>query len=221
MGLLFLGADAETENIFQNTLDNLYMKFFEVCQTHHNDPLINIKDLSTTCLDTLQVLKELSNYQSVDVQEKVFIESEYNTWCLLHTLYSDRLQTQTDYELPQYFGYSEKLCALNLFLRDSLLRESQLVIDWLEAACVIRDDGILHFQHITSGWENTLHQLKSKETTVFKSSREIVTTLDPDAQHYQKLPLHDLDMDDEKRLCQRVFQEIRCGRLSEAQEVID
>lgn len=195
------------------------MKFFEIWQTHHTDLLVNIKELLTTCLDTLSVFKDLSDYQVMDMQEKHFIESEYNTWCLIHILYSDRLQSQTDYEVPQYFGFSEKLCALNLFLRDSLVRESQLVIDWLEAACAIRDNDILHFQHCTSGWENTLHQLKSKETTVFKSTKEIVTRLDPDVQNYQKLPLHDLDMDDEKRLCQRVFQEIRCGRLSEAQQV--
>lgn len=204
----------------KSTLDNLCIQFFEIWQTHHTDLLENIKQAATSCMDALSVLKELVKCGVLDNRERQWLEIEYNTWCLIHILYTDRLHTQPDNEIPQYFGYSEKLCAFNLFKRDNLVRESQLVIDWLEAACAIRDEEILHFQHITVGWENTLHELKSKETIAFKSTRPIVTRLDPDAPHYQQLPLHDLDMEDEKRLCQRLFQEIRCGNLSKAQQVI-
>lgn len=194
------------------------MQFFEIWQMHRNDLLDSIKELATTCLDTLSYLKQSFEYQQVDVKDKTFIENEYSTWCLLHSIYMDRLHAETNCELPQYFGLSEKLCALSLFKRDSLVRESQLVIDWLEAACALREDD--NFQHVTAGWENTLHELKSKETLAFKSTDKIVSKLDPDAPHYQQMPLHDLDMDDEKRLCQRVFRKIRCGQLSEAQQVL-
>lgn len=119
----------------------------------------------------------------------------------------------------QYFGRSEKLCVENLFKRDSLIRESQLVIDWLESCSADRDDEVLHFSDSTLGWENTLHQLQSADTIAFSSSRQIVSEMDPDAPHHQKKPLHDLDMEDDKRLCRKVFHEIRCGKLEEAQKV--
>jgi len=35
-----------------------------------------------------------------------------------------------DIEMIQYFGKSEKSCVENLFKRDNLIRECQLVIDW-------------------------------------------------------------------------------------------
>lgn len=122
-------------------------------------------------------------------------------------------------ELQQYYGRSEKLCVENLFKRDSLVRESQLIIDWLESCAADKDDEILHFSDSTLGWENTLHQLQSAETIAFSSSRQIVSEMDPDAPHRQKKMLHDLDMDDEKRLGKKVFNEIRCGKLEEAQKV--
>lgn len=204
------------DDVKPNVVSNLYMEFFEVWQTHHNDLLENVKQVASCCFDSLSILKQVSEGSA---NEKLALENEYNTWCLLNILYTDRLHTQLEDEVPQYFGLSEKLCASNLFKRDNLVRESQLVIDWLEAASVLREDDILQFRQDTVGWENTLHELKSKDTIAFASTRPIVDRLDPDAPNYQRLPLHDLDMEDDKHLCQRVFQEIRCGKLSEAQKV--
>lgn len=119
----------------------------------------------------------------------------------------------------QYFGRSEKICAENLFKRDNLVRESQLIVDWLESCAADRDDEVLTFSDSTLGWENTLHQLESADNIAFRSTRQIVTEMDPDAPHRQKRPLHDLDMEDDKRLARRVFNEIRCGKLEEAQKV--
>lgn len=107
----------------------------------------------------------------------------------------------------------------NLFKRDNLIRESQLIIDWLESCAADRDDEVLHFSDNTLGWENTLHQLQSADTIAFASSRQIVTEMDPDAPYHQKKPLHDLDREDEKRLGRKIFNEIRCGKLEEAQKV--
>lgn len=44
-------------------------------------------------------------------------------------------------------------------------------------------------------------------------------SIDPDAPHYQRKPLHDLDSEDDKRLAKCIFKEIRCGKLEEAQKV--
>lgn len=129
----------------------------------------------------------------------------------LHSSFSD---------VVPYFGRSEKNCVESLFKRDSLVRESQLVIDWLESCAADRDDEVLNFSDSTLGWENTLHQLESAETIAFGSTRQIVTEMDPDAPHHQKKSLHDLDMEDEKRLGRRIFNQIRCGKLEEAQKVI-
>lgn len=122
-------------------------------------------------------------------------------------------------DTPQYYGRSEKSCVENLFKRDSLVRESQLIIDWLESCAADKDDEVLTFSDSSLGWENTLHQLESSENIAFRSTRPIVNQMDPDAPHRQKKSLHDLDMEDEKRLSRKVFNEIRCGKLEEAQKV--
>lgn len=217
------GAVIQTAAPWQTTLDSLYMEFFEVLQSHSggHDILDILANLSRCCADALKVVQGMKEKVVVsEIEEEKWLENERNTWRLLYILYQDRLlsaQNGMDDEMQQYFGRSEKLCVQNLFKRDNLIRESQLVIDWLEANAASKFEQEAHFNDNTVGWENTLHQLQSKDTIAFGSSRKIVTEMDPDAVHHQKLPLHDLDMDDEKRLLQRIFREIRCGNLEEAQ----
>lgn len=217
------GSVIRTVEPWKNAVDNLYVEFLEILQSHVNehDVLQVISDLAQCCSDTVKVVDELKSKVAVSLtEEDNWLEIERNTWRLIYILYQDRLASQSTVEdIAQYFGSSEKLCILNLFKRESLIRESQLVIDWLEYSAAEKEDQILHFSDRTVGWENTLHQLESKETIVFASLREIVKKLDPDAPHYQALPLHDLDVADEKALSQKVFREIRCGKLSEAQKV--
>lgn len=73
--------------------------------------------------------------------------------------------------------------------------QSQLVVDWLEqnAADVANGFGLEQYTDKTIAWENTLHELQSKKPIPYKSSREIVTALDPDAPRRENRPLHDLD----------------------------
>lgn len=56
---------------------------------------------------------------------------------------------------------------------------------------------------------------------MFGGRREIVKSLDPDAPHREKLPLHDLDMDDQKRLTRQIFGAIRQGKIDEAQSLCE
>lgn len=195
------GSVIRTVEPWKNALDNLYVEFLEILQSHVNehDVLQVISDLAQCCSDTVKVVDELKSKVAITLtEEDSWLEIERNTWRLIYILYQDRLASQNNMEdIAQYFGSSEKLCILNLFKRESLIRESQLVIDWLEYSAAEKDDQILHFSDRTVGWENTLHQLESKETIVFASLREIVKKLDPDAPHYQALPLHDLDVADE------------------------
>ncbi|XP_025833875.1 nuclear pore complex protein Nup107-like [Agrilus planipennis] len=132
----------------------------------------------------------------------------------------DRLLTRSENMKDECNTASEKICVLNLFKHDSLLRECQLVIDWLEVNASEMEEAVYHFTDNNSvGWENTLHQLESPETIVFESSRKIINRLDPDAPHYQKLPLHDIDQSDEDTLCRKMYSLIRCGKLEEAQKL--
>ena len=56
---------------------------------------------------------------------------------------------------------------------------------------------------------------------MFGGRREIVKSLDPDAPHREKLPLHDLDMEDQKRLTRQIFSAIRQGKIDEAQSLCE
>lgn len=54
---------------------------------------------------------------------------------------------------------------------------------------------------------------------MFGGNREIVKSLDPDAPIREKRPLHDLDMEDQKRLTKQIFMAIRQGKIDEAQSL--
>lgn len=56
---------------------------------------------------------------------------------------------------------------------------------------------------------------------MFGGHRELVKSLDPDAPHRENLPLHDLDMDDQKRLVKHIFKCIRQGKIDEAQSLCE
>ena len=73
--------------------------------------------------------------------------------------------------------------------------QSQLVVDWLEqnASDLADGYGLEQYTDKTIAWENTLHELQSKKPIPYKSSRELITQLDPDAPHREKKALHDLD----------------------------
>lgn len=56
---------------------------------------------------------------------------------------------------------------------------------------------------------------------MFGGHREIVKNLDMDAPHREKLPLHDLDHEDQKRLTRHIFNAIRQGKIEEAQSLCE
>lgn len=56
---------------------------------------------------------------------------------------------------------------------------------------------------------------------MFGGHREIVKSLDPDAPHREKRSLHDLDMEDQKRLIRHIFSAIRQGKFDEAQSLCE
>lgn len=216
---------------WKSALDSLYMEFFEIYQSHTGDILEIVGELARCCSDALKVVQSLKSTVSVDeIEEEIWLENERNTWRLVYILFNDRFLSQTtmmEEDLytndaqsdSHYMGRSEKKCMQSLFKRENLIRESQLIIDWLESNAADREQQVLHYNDNTVGWENTLHQLQSADTIAFSSTRRIVDQMDPDAPYCQQRNIHDLDLEDEKRLNKRLFGEIRCGRLDEAQKV--
>ncbi|KAJ8970967.1 hypothetical protein NQ317_012644 [Molorchus minor] len=187
---------------WKSAIDRLYTQFFEILQSHSGgyDILDIVSDLSRCCSDSLKVIQQMKSTVSC-VKEESWLRNEAITWRLIFILYQDRLLSQNlmDEGITQYCGQSEEMCIQNLFKRDNLIRESQLIIDWLEYNAMDTDYKVLHFSDNTVSWENTLHQLQSADTIAFGSSRQIVTEMDPDAPHVQHKPLHDLDVEDEKK----------------------
>uniref|UniRef100_A0A8C9P7U5 Nuclear pore complex protein n=1 Tax=Spermophilus dauricus TaxID=99837 RepID=A0A8C9P7U5_SPEDA len=154
------------------------------------------------------------------------LQQEMVTWRLLASLYRDRIQSSLEDEnmfAIAAINASEKTVVEALFQRDSLVRQSQLVVDWLES---IAKDEIgdfsdnIEFYAKSVYWENTLHTLKQRQLASYMGSvRPLVTELDPDAPIRQKMPLDDLDREDEVRLLKYLFTLIRAGMTEEAQRL--
>lgn len=147
--------------------------------------------------------------------EEISLENERNIWRLLYCLYENRLNS-SDYdsqmEVEDNTNISEKEVIGTLYKSSKLIREYQLIIDWLEKNALDKADrlpSIENFTDRTIAWENTLHQLQNKKSGItFPSSRPIVTSMDPDAPIREGKPLHDLDREDDARLEKRMLIEV-------------
>ncbi|KTG04528.1 hypothetical protein cypCar_00008748 [Cyprinus carpio] len=134
----------------------------------------------------------------------------------------------TAYELMVVFSLempteSEKAVMEQFFQKGNVVRQSQLVVDWLES--IAKDeigdfsDNIEYYAKSVY-WENTLHTLKLRRNQSSGGfSRPLVTELDPDAPIRQKRPLADLDREDDTRLLKNLFNLIRAGMTDEAQRL--
>lgn len=149
-------------------------------------------------------------------EEEINLENERNTWRLVYCLYQNRLSAYPDFQLKMEAdmnqNVSEKDVIAALLRNESVIREYQLIIDWLEKNAVDQVETLPKIEHFTDktiGWENTLHQLHNRQDAMmFGSSRPLVTSLDPDAPIREGKPLHDLDREDDSRLEKRMFFEV-------------
>ncbi|EEB10806.1 Nuclear pore complex protein Nup107, putative [Pediculus humanus corporis] len=226
----------QNQNTAKAAKDRLFFDFLEIWQTHGSirEVFESILDFVQCCSHTVTSIKNVWNQNLTKpgfFDEKILteIESERNTWRLIYALYQNRLallmqqeeENEEEDEENDYFlqSVSEKEIMLSLYKNDRVIRESQLVVDWLEqnASDLADGYGLEQYTDKTIAWENTLHELQSKKPIPYKSSRELITQLDPDAPHREKKALHDLDKEDDDRLIQEVYQEIRRGHLDAAQ----
>ncbi|XP_055686317.1 nuclear pore complex protein Nup107 [Lutzomyia longipalpis] len=237
IGRIFDGLDGEkAESVAGSTRmrsEQLYTQFLEVLHGRTNDAELfeTIQDLIQTCTDTLDEMQTQSRrvYDRSGVSEDIQgLQMERNVWRLIYSLYRDRVIVQKEAmdcdDIP--LGGSEKTIVEHLYASNSNLREYQLIVDWLEL-CSLEQTSVKvgHFTDHTVAWENTLHQLQNANqntnSTAFRSTRETVESLDPDAPVRERKPLHDFDVEDQQRLMRDVFLKIRQGRIEEAQSLCE
>ncbi|XP_071089771.1 nuclear pore complex protein Nup107-like [Haliotis cracherodii] len=217
---------------------------FEQCMKHNsgqNSVLDLLLDYENVCSDQVIILRKLAirATKQQDRFQRTFdtfelLDKEKMTWQLVRSLYRDRLdwgvtgsEDEEDMMVdkpPPVSSPSEQNIMKTLFEKDSTVRQSQLVVDWLENCAEdslsMLADNVKFFSDQAVAWENTLHQLQNKARGVpTTSDRDLVDQLDPDAPIRQSKILDDLDKEDETRLLQHLFACIRAGQLDKAQEV--
>ncbi|KOC68273.1 Nuclear pore complex protein Nup107 [Habropoda laboriosa] len=215
----------------------LYYDFLHSIQINFSETQVfdTIADFIQNCTDTLDIMRGMqSKVETNEIsEEEISLENERNTWRLIYCLYQNRINSlnfptpmEDDSEESNTY-ISEKVVIDNLFKTESYIREYQLMIDWLEKNALDQADKYPtteHFTDKTLAWENTVRQIlthKDKEQIPFRSSRPLVSSLDPDAPIRENKPLHDLDREDDARLEKRMFIEVRCGRLQKAQALAE
>ncbi|KAL3223958.1 hypothetical protein MRX96_027030 [Rhipicephalus microplus] len=221
----------------------IYSDFMEAFQAHRSsqDVLTLIEKYATLCDSYLGKVRKVTERMVSRKGEQVWMEAmacqtllteERNTWKLTGALLRDRLKAD---EIMEEGGddtmfvdgtreASDREVVDALMARDSFARQAQLVVDWLESCAAHQrgmgndDDRLEYFADGGCAWENTLHHVQSR-ASVGNAPSSYVTELDPDAPSRQRLPIHDLDRDDEYRLFRSVFFHLRAGQLQRAQEL--
>eukprot|EP00108_Taenia_solium_P011908 TsM_000190200 transcript=TsM_000190200 gene=TsM_000190200 len=151
---------------------------------------------------------------------------ERSIWRLMHALYSDRL-CHTDSPLNReslkvLHYHSEKDIVNNLYDTDDDLRETQVIVDWLEGKvreeivevaekheCLFNENAV---------WENTRYLLETWNASELKS-KHLVTQLFPDTALVSGDNLVQKDISDEHRYLHYLFLCVRGGDLQRAQRL--
>lgn len=208
---------------------SLFPEFLESLLKHSSSAVFDLlEDYQTLCQDKVDVLQCLvlrAGQNSKTAGVRWLLLQEHCTWRLISSLYRDRVQVpqeddmMTDMVVP---SESEKVVVEQLFQQNAVIRQSQLVVDWLES--IAKDqmgdfsDNIEYYAKNVC-WENTLHALKMRRKSGPSLTIPLVTELDPDAQLRQQRPLADLDREDDARLLKNLFTLIRAGMTEEAQRL--
>uniref|UniRef100_A0A671QW27 Nuclear pore complex protein n=1 Tax=Sinocyclocheilus anshuiensis TaxID=1608454 RepID=A0A671QW27_9TELE len=213
---------------------SLFPEFLQSYLRHASTAVFDLlEDYEALCQDKVSMLQKMvlrsapgQQKSSKTVSITWLLQQEMVTWRLITSLYRDRVQTVLEEDIMMDITVSacnEKAVMEQFFQKDSMVRQSQLVVDWLES--IAKDeigdfsDNIEYYAKSVY-WENTLHTLKLRRNQSSSGfSRPLVTELDPDAPIRQKRPLADLDREDDSRLLKNLFNLIRAGMTDEAQRL--
>ncbi|XP_025930647.1 nuclear pore complex protein Nup107 isoform X3 [Apteryx rowi] len=181
---------------------SMYSDFLHSFLKHTSTTIFELVDeYESICNNQVNILGKIV-YRATPGQQKFsktasvlwLLKQEMVTWRLLSSLYRDRIQSALEDETAceiTVLNASEKTTVGNLFQKDSLVRQSQ-------------------GEHITYPKAETVKYIHWK----FSGSGNRV-----DAPIRQKLPLDDLDREDDGRLLKYLFTLIRAGMTDEAQRL--
>uniref|UniRef100_A0A672RHJ1 Nuclear pore complex protein n=1 Tax=Sinocyclocheilus grahami TaxID=75366 RepID=A0A672RHJ1_SINGR len=212
----------------------LFPDFLQSYLRHASTDVFDLlEEYEALCQDKVSMLQKMvlrsapgQQKSSKTVSITWLLQQEMVTWRLITSLYRDRIHTVLEEDIMMDItvsAFSEKAVMEQFFQKGNMVRQSQLVVDWLES--IAKDeigdfsDNIEYYAKSVY-WENTLHTLKLRRNQPSGGfSRPLVTELDPDAPIRQKRPLADLDREDDTRLLKNLFNLIRAGMTDEAQRL--
>ncbi|XP_016349326.1 nuclear pore complex protein Nup107-like [Sinocyclocheilus anshuiensis] len=212
----------------------LFPDFLQSYLRHASTDVFDLlEEYEALCQDKVSMLQKMvlrsapgQQNSSKTVSITWLLQQEMVTWRLITSLYRDRIHTVLEEDIMMDITMpteSEKAVMEQFFQKGNMVRQSQLVVDWLES--IAKDeigdfsDNIEYYAKSVY-WENTLHTLKLRRNQSSGGfSRPLVTELDPDAPIRQKRPLADLDREDDTRLLKNLFNLIRAGMTDEAQRL--
>uniref|UniRef100_A0A8C1T030 Nuclear pore complex protein n=1 Tax=Cyprinus carpio TaxID=7962 RepID=A0A8C1T030_CYPCA len=216
---------------------SLFPDFLQSYLRHASTDVFDLlEEYEALCQDKVSMLQKMvlrsapgQQKSSKTVSITWLLQQEMVTWRLITSLYRCNTRIHCSFkELMVVFSLempteSEKAVMEQFFQKGNVVRQSQLVVDWLES--IAKDeigdfsDNIEYYAKSVY-WENTLHTLKLRRNQSSGGfSRPLVTELDPDAPIRQKRPLADLDREDDTRLLKNLFNLIRAGMTDEAQRL--
>ncbi|XP_033471289.1 nuclear pore complex protein Nup107 [Epinephelus lanceolatus] len=207
---------------------SLFPEFLASFLKHSSSAVFDLlEDYQTLCQKKTDVLLSVvlrAGQKSKAAGVYWLLQQENCSWRLITSLYKDRVQLALEDDITDMVApsESEKVVVERLFQRDAVVRQSQLVVDWLES--IAKDqigdfsDNIEYYAKNVC-WENTLHSLKLRRKSGTAFTVPLVTELDPDAPLRQQRPLADLDREDDARLLKNLFTLIRAGMTEEAQRL--
>lgn len=153
---------AERSNA-KHRADALFATFLDVVKGRKSNlDFDTVQELVQTCTDILdEVARHADTRRGAKEKEQLgWLQTERDVWRLVYSLYRDRLLIQKDGMDSDDLDLmrSEKTIAEYLYLNNSVLREYQLIVDWLELCASEQFSAqVGHFTDRTVGWENTLH----------------------------------------------------------------
>uniref|UniRef100_A0A7N8WVN6 Nuclear pore complex protein n=1 Tax=Mastacembelus armatus TaxID=205130 RepID=A0A7N8WVN6_9TELE len=212
------------------TQENLFPDFLASFLKHSSSAVFDLfvtylLIMTISQVDVLQSVVLRAGQNSKTAGVRWLLQQENCSWRLITSLYRDRVQLALEDDIMIDIAVpseSEKVVVEQLFQRDAVIRQSQLVVDWLES--IAKDqigdfsDNIEYYAKNVC-WENTLHALKLRRKSGTGFTVPLVTELDPDAPLRQQRPLADLDREDDARLMKNLFTLIRAGMTEEAQRL--
>ncbi|KAM3176472.1 hypothetical protein ACTXT7_006432 [Hymenolepis weldensis] len=199
----------------------VFTEFHEIWKKAEGDPLVTAEKYLHFTNEYLTVLPRRSSEPSVfDV-----IDFERSAWQLMYALYSDRtchIDSPIHSQPLRPYCLSEKEIVSHLYDTDSELRETQIVVDWLEGKVreeIVKVAGKYEcLFNETTIWENTRHLIETMGISDLKA-KHIISQLFPDAPFIGEGTLVQKDIENENRYLNYLFLCVRGGDLQRAQRI--